>query len=293
MSKIISGEMLQYLKGDAAALCTCWQLKLTDGTVMGFTDSDQDQLYNGTKFIAATGFTASAIETPVDLSDSNLEVEGLISSDGILDTDIEAGRYDFAECWIFKMVPGDADARKYGIVKIRRGWLGQMTIKEGQHVCEIRGLMSLLAQNFVEIYSLECQADFCDTRCKLNAADFTDNGKVTSGFGGNMSFGGTITISTPRPAGFYNFGNVTWLTGKNKGVVSEVKNWDGTTFALRLPTGYPIALGDTFSVIAGCDKSLTTCESFQNVINMRGFPYVPGLDTTIYPNASQAVPTSI
>ena len=49
------------------------------------------------------------------------------------------------------------------------------------------------------------------------------------------------------------------------------------TLFLSMP--FPIQVGDTFSVYAGCDKRLTTCiDKFANVTNFRGEPYVPGQD---------------
>ena len=52
--------------------------------------------------------------------------------------------------------------------------------------------------------------------------------------------------------------------------------------------GYVIAPGDTFAVYPGCDKRLETCIGrFNNVINFRGEPYVPGLDAMMqYPDAN-------
>ncbi len=45
-------------------------------------------------------------------------------------------------------------------------------------------------------------------------------------------------------------------------------------------TAFPAAeIGDTFTVTAGCDKSLATCrDRFNNVANLRGFPFIPGND---------------
>jgi uncharacterized phage protein (TIGR02218 family) len=41
----------------------------------------------------------------------------------------------------------------------------------------------------------------------------------------------------------------------------------------------PIAPGDTFAVTAGCDKRFATCrDRFDNVLNFRGFPHIPGND---------------
>lgn len=51
----------------------------------------------------------------------------------------------------------------------------------------------------------------------------------------------------------------------------------GVTLQLAMPN--PIAPGDTFSAVEGCDKLLSTCKTrFNNVVNMRGFPYLPGRD---------------
>ena len=43
--------------------------------------------------------------------------------------------------------------------------------------------------------------------------------------------------------------------------------------------------GDTFAVTAGCDKRFATChDRFDNVVNFRGFPHIPGNDFVVrYP----------
>ena len=48
----------------------------------------------------------------------------------------------------------------------------------------------------------------------------------------------------------------------------------------------PIAVGDTFTVTAGCDKALSTCrDRFANVVNFGGFPRMPGNEFALsYPN---------
>jgi uncharacterized phage protein (TIGR02218 family) len=41
----------------------------------------------------------------------------------------------------------------------------------------------------------------------------------------------------------------------------------------------PVALGDEFMVTAGCDKRFDTCRTkFDNGVNFRGFPHMPGDD---------------
>jgi uncharacterized phage protein (TIGR02218 family) len=42
---------------------------------------------------------------------------------------------------------------------------------------------------------------------------------------------------------------------------------------------YPIAVGDGYSLVPGCDKLLSTCGTkFANVSNFRGEPHLPGMD---------------
>jgi len=43
-----------------------------------------------------------------------------------------------------------------------------------------------------------------------------------------------------------------------------------------------IEAGDTFVVTAGCDKRFDTCRArFNNAVNFRGFPHIPGNDFII------------
>ncbi len=41
----------------------------------------------------------------------------------------------------------------------------------------------------------------------------------------------------------------------------------------------PVEAGDTFLIRAGCDKQFSTCKAkFDNAVNYRGFPQIPGDD---------------
>jgi uncharacterized phage protein (TIGR02218 family) len=40
-----------------------------------------------------------------------------------------------------------------------------------------------------------------------------------------------------------------------------------------------VDVGDAFTITAGCDKHFKTCKAkFDNSVNFRGFPHVPGID---------------
>jgi uncharacterized phage protein (TIGR02218 family) len=71
--------------------------------------------------------------------------------------------------------------------------------------------------------------------------------------------GADCTISA-RTAGFFDGGTITWTGGNNTGLTQDVRTWDGTSqIVLLLQMPYPIQVGDTFTIVAGCDKRLSTC----------------------------------
>lgn len=80
---------------------------------------------------------------------------------------------------------------------------------------------------------------------------------------------------------WFKYGLLTWLTGNNAGIESEIKTHTETGGVLELWKGMPYAIqvGDTFLIEAGCDKSRVACrDKFVNIVNFRAFPWVPGRD---------------
>jgi len=85
-------------------------------------------------------------------------------------------------------------------------------------------------------------------------------------------------------ADWFKYGLMTWMTGDNAGIESEVKTSNATTGALTLwkAMPYTVETGDTFRLEVGCDKAHATCvDKFENVVNFRGFPWVPGRDAVL------------
>lgn len=89
--------------------------------------------------------------------------------------------------------------------------------------------------------------------------------------------------------GWFTGGLLTWITGPNAGRAVEVKTWDKTAnrIELYIPVGYAIESGHRFTLSPGCDKHFATCKArFDNALNFRGEPLVPGVDSILsYPDA--------
>lgn len=90
-----------------------------------------------------------------------------------------------------------------------------------------------------------------------------------------------IDNTLTEPDEFFLGGMLTWLTGQNAGVAFEIKRHttvvSNVEIELILPTFYPIAAADTYTIQAGClkRKDEDCIAKFDNIANFRGFPYIP------------------
>jgi hypothetical protein len=93
--------------------------------------------------------------------------------------------------------------------------------------------------------------------------------------------GGTVT-PLGGEAGYFDGGLMTIDDGANAGFSREVKTYVPGQITLQLPFPYTVEVGAAYTLVAGCDKSFATCkEKFNNVLNFRGEPYIPGQDKLI------------
>lgn len=276
-----SSNMTAHLAGEVTSLAVCWKLSLVDGSVLGFTDHTSDLTISSQLYKAATGFSPTSIETKDKFSVDNLDVAGILDAAAITEADIMAGKYDFAEIEIFMVNVTDLSQ---GIITHHRGWLGEVTLKNGQFIAEVRGLAQKLSQNIVELYSPTCRAIFGDGRCKANPASYTVSGSVNT-ITSRQVF---ISNSMTQAAGYFSGGEIQFLTGANAGRRMEIKEFANKQFTLVLPMPNNITIGDTFNAVAGCDKTIGTCTGkFANAVNFRGEPYVPGMDKMLATAATQ------
>ncbi len=279
--KTATTELAAHLAGEVTTLATCWKITRRDAVVLGFTDHVRDLEIDGVLYRAASGYTRTAIRSTSDLAVDNLDVESVFSDEGITETDLRAGLYDFAEIRMFLVNYQDLSQ---GILKLRRGWLGEISIRDGMYVAELRGMVQKLQMTVGEVYAPDCSADLGDARCGIDLAALEESGSVTS-----VTSDTAFESSLAQATGWYDGGELTWTSGTNGGQTVAVRHWDEAagTLSLFLPALYAVDIGDAFTIRPGCDKSFSTCKAkFDNAINFRGFPHVPGNDQILrYPDA--------
>lgn len=109
--------------------------------------------------------------------------------------------------------------------------------------------------------------------CGAVAGTFQVSGTV----GTSPTVNGFKTNLTQADA-YFNGGTITFTSGQLNGLSYWVRSFVHTNGVIRLQTPALVAPAnaDTFTILPGCDKSQTMCNSrFSNLANHGGFPWVP------------------
>lgn len=275
--KTIGASLLSHLQGVTTTLADLWKVTRRDGQVFGFTSLDADLYYDGVLYQASSAWSASSVAQETSTRVGNLEITGYLSSAQITREDCEAGTWDGAAVEMWRV--NYADLRQ-GHEIVAKGELGQVRLSDGQLVVELRGFMQKLQNEVGRVFKVDCDADLGDARCGVSLSAFTSTGTVTS----VTSRAVFADSSLGETDGYFQFGLLTWDSGANAGRQMEVKEYTAAsgTVELQLPMVGTVAVGDEFTIVAGCNKQFATClNTFSNAVNFRGFHLVPGLHRII------------
>jgi len=315
--KTVSAALQTHLGQATTTLAVLWKVTRLDGTVLAFTSFDQNITYLGTTYLASSGFLPSANDFNSDLSVDSVEMIGFLDNVIIKENDIRNGIYDYA--LVEEHIVNWKDLSQ-GDLFLRKGIIGNITMKNGQFTAEVRGLTQFLSTYIGSLYGPLCRAELYSTPtnnvspgdhyfCYVKEADYQQTGSVFSAAdalhivpNAGLLQKGSATPTAPAPANWFNDGEITFTSGANKGFSFEIKGWDGATLTLFLPMPFQLQSGDTFTIEPGCDKTPTAtgCLKFQgystdgfqsiiaptNILNFRGEPFIPGNDLYFqYPDA--------
>ena len=167
---------------------------------------------------------------------------------------------------------------------------GEVKRTEFAFTAEVRSIANDLDQPFGRYFQSACAADLGDGRCGVDISQPAFRATATiAATDGRLSF--TLPIANFADA-WFSQGVATFNSGANTGQSFPIKGHTnsvaGATIALWTPLGGVIAIGDSVTLVAGCDKRMATCNGkFNNVVNFRGFAQIPGIDVLLsYANAN-------
>ena len=237
-------------------------------------------------FRAEAGLTARALEQVTGLAVDNSEAVGALRDAGLTEADIMAGRYDGASLTIWEVNWQDVAAAPRAVSRHvgrdhphRRGVSRRVARPvRGAEPARRAGL------------SRACSAVLGDGACRFDT--------TAPGFFAQVALAGRAEdvllfegLDSFAP-GWFTHGRLTGLSGAAQGLIGLIRLDSGAASrritlwdALRAP----VAAGDRFRLEAGCDKQAATCRNkFNNFLNFRGFPHIPGEDwLSAYPKAGQ------
>ena len=265
--------------------CQCWAFTRLDGVQYSFTSHDEPVQFMGRTFKPCASLNPSATEGATDIAAiGNMELSGIISDDGITEFDLFSGKFDGCRVEVWE-VSWDG-ATEAPPLRLAAGKIGTVSQGRDGFRAEVLGLGAQMQQQAVtQVVTPACRFVFGDERCTKPLGPLTVAGGVT---GVSVSSRKRIfadfalaAASPPYPGDYFVRGVVTFTTGANAGLKSEVKDFDPATGTLVLWQEMieDIAPGDAFTVTPGCNLSKAMCKDrWANYINFGGFPDVPGDD---------------
>lgn len=274
--KSLTDGLAARLADGATRLCRCWLIVRADGTRRGFTDHDENVVFDGTRFDPAGGFSASADAAGSGFAAGGLDIAGALSAASLDEGDLSAGLYDGARVEFWAVDWTSVEDR----VRLRVGTLGEVTQADGAFRAEVRGLAQALDETVGRVIAPRCDADLGDRRCGVGLASHRVTVAVTAVEGANR----LRCVGLTHTAGWFTAGRLVFASGANAGQASEIRAHaaGGVLDLWRVPAR-AVAAGDVVRVTPGCDKTFATCRAkFGNGDNFRGFPFVPGNDFTLF-----------
>lgn len=261
--------LIDRLAGDVTGLIFLLKIVRADGVTVGLTDHHSPVTVAGVTYAPSGGFAATAVKRDSGGEIDNLEIGGPLGAGSFQSADVIAGLYDNAEATLYYADYNDSSGTASVITSAS---LGRLDVAGLGYQAELRGIQQKLQRQVGRVFAPGCDAVLGDARCGKNLASFTFTASVST-VTNKKNF--TATALT-QAAGYFTGGLVTWTSGLNVGTKQEVKFFNSGAVELFLSAPYVISGGDTFTIVAGCDKTSKTCkEKFANLVNFRGFPDVP------------------
>lgn len=260
------------------ATANCYLITLTTGTALAWTDVDTAVTFNGTTY-SATGPLIQGLKYKAGVG---LEVDkqqvtisarptDLISGVQALQA-IREGAFDGATVQRYRVFLNSPGGTVIDGVMLFQGRVSTVD-SVGRTSAQITVASDLIILDYDmprNLYQPTCNHVLYDSGCTVVAATYAQNGTVGSGSTATL-------INYASAAAQHAQGKIVFTSGANANLTATVKSAIvGTSFKLMYPLPETAAAGDAFTVYFGCDHTSATCSArFNNLINFRGFPFVP------------------
>lgn len=289
--RTLAAGLVSHLSTDTHTRCGMLRLDLVDGSTLAVTDHDRALSFDlgdgSTAYSPRTGILPSDLSLSTGFDPDEVEITG-----PLVDTATEAwhvtraavlgGRFDDAVARYFQV---NWSSLSSGPIRLLRGYVVKAEVIGSSFKLTIHSEASKYKQEVGRVITAYCDADFQDPRCGYSeSADSLTVVAVTNA----REF--TVNNANSRADDYFNRGTVSFTSGALNGTRPvEILDWaDGggsAQIALWTDLAEVPEIGDTLDVKRGCGKTRDDCMAYNNIVNFRGFPDVPGTDQVLrYPN---------
>ncbi len=166
--------MATHIAQETTAFATVWRVTRKDLTVFTYTDHDVDIITDvddpagqtsPLTYIAKIGFTRTTLTSSGAMNVDSVDMLSHIDGASLTEQDLRAGKWDHAtvEMYLVNFL-----SVTDGVIKLRKGTLGEMSLKDDIYFAEFRSLTQSLAQVIGERATPGCRANLGDARCKVD-----------------------------------------------------------------------------------------------------------------------------
>lgn len=259
---------------DRARVIYCVRIVAENGTTVRFTAYPRDVVMaGGQTYTAGGGYDFTGQATSTRMAPPAIDLSGIADAFGISRAQVASGLFDGARLYCFATT---WDAPVEDEEPIGAGILGKTRLEDDRYTVEMMNILDVLGQSVGDSYSPACQKTFGGQEfggCGVDLATVTVSGTIT-----HVSSQLALRDSARTEVeDYFGAGLLTITSGDNSGLAGhEVRAYaaDGT-ITLFEPFYYPVQVGDTYTMVAGCRRRLVDCQKHGNILRFGGFPNVP------------------
>jgi hypothetical protein len=273
-----------------------YTVTLASGAIYRWTTCDVGLTVNGQTWLAngavlRRGNTRQTAKLEIDSVDVVLNGAFPLSVTGYVQATIAslvaAGAFDYSRVQVDQIVGASPGDRSTGLVQawFEGRWAGSdthgatVTLKVESEFAALNVMLPRFPMG------PGCSNAVYDANCQVAKVTDTDAAALVTGSG---SIASNAVAIRSRPSGYYNLGIVLFnADGTRRAIKSFTSNGVTGTFVLYLP----LPPGDDsgtkdIGAYPGCPRTMAACSAFpnglgavNNLVNFRGFPYVPRPET--------------
>jgi uncharacterized phage protein (TIGR02218 family) len=296
-----SYELQSYLAAnDTFVVIDLYTFALTSRTVLYYSGWTTPLTIPGTAFAAgslnynATGYTnfalgprfdRSMVSTKIGIEPTELDISILAGGNDLLGGSsfadaVRVGQFDGATVELDRFFAppqpdgSGAPTTSLGAIVWFYGRVAETDVGRSKIEMKVKSLLNLLAQQQMprRLYQAACTHIFSDAMCTFSRASMAAT--ITAQTGSSQAT--IVTTLSPSLSTLYDQGTIIATTGANAGQSRTIAQLSGGTISLLKAWLEPVAVGDGFQLLPGCDHTLATCQNtFNNLSHFGGFPYIP------------------